>query len=52
MDRPYKTVKLRTAVQAKHRIIHKNKVYDLCCLYEQGTLVEIKAEKRYQYWLN
>ena len=52
MDRPYKTVKLRTAVQAKPRIIHKNKVYDLCDLYGQGTLVEIKAEKRYQYWLN
>lgn len=52
MDRPYKTVKLRTAVQAMPRIIHKNKVYDLCDLYGQGTLVEIKAEKRYQYWLN
>ena len=52
MDRPYKTVKLRTAVQAKPRIIHKNKVYDFCDLYGQGTLVEIKAEKRYQYWLN
>lgn len=25
MDRPYKTVKLRTAVQAKPRIIHKIK---------------------------
>lgn len=52
MDRPYKNVKLRTAIQAKPVIIHKNKTYDLCKLYGQGTLVEIKAEKRYRYWLN
>lgn len=52
MDRPYKTVTLRTAVQAKPRIVHQGKVYDLCDLYGQGTLVEIRAEKRYQYWFN
>lgn len=52
MNRPYKTVKLRTTVQAKPCIIHKNKVYDLYDLYGQGTLVEIKAEKRYKYWFN
>ena len=50
--RPYKVVKLRTAVQAKPSIRHNNFVYDLCDLYGQGTLVEVKVEKRYQYWFN
>ncbi len=52
MNRPYKTIKIRTAVQAKPCILHKTKVYNLCELYGQGTLVEIKAEKHYQYWLH
>ena len=51
MNRPYKTVKMRVAVQAKPCIIHNSTVYDLCDLFGQGTLVEVKAEYRYQYWL-
>lgn len=51
MNRPYQSVKLRTAVQALHKIIHQGQVYDLCALYGQGTLVEIKALKRYQLWV-
>ncbi len=51
MNRPYKTVKLRTAVQAMHKVVHDQKVYDLCKLYGQGTLVEIKALRRYEFWL-
>lgn len=51
MNRPYKTVKMRPAVQAKPCIIHNGTVYDLCDLFGQGTMVEVKAEYRYQYWL-
>lgn len=50
MNRPYKTVKLRIAVQARPCIIHDNTVYDLCDMYGQGTLIEIKTMYRYQYW--
>ncbi|WP_293719086.1 DUF1850 domain-containing protein [uncultured Phascolarctobacterium sp.] len=52
MNRPYKTVKIRPAVQARQKVIHNGKVYDLCELYGHGTLIEIKAERRYQYWFN
>jgi len=52
MNRPFKTVKLRTAVQAMHKIIHGATVYDLCKLYGHGTLVEVKAVPRYRAWLN
>ena len=51
MNRPYKYLKFRTAVQAMPKIIHKDVTYDLCPLYGQGTLVEVKVMKRYQYWL-
>lgn len=51
MNRPYKSLKFRTAVQAMPKIIHKDVTYDLCPLYGQGTLVEVKVMKRYQYWL-
>ena len=51
MNRPYRSLKFRTAVQAMPKIIHKDKTYDLCLLYGQGTLVEVKVIKRYQYWL-
>ena len=51
MNRPYKFLKFRTAVQAMPRIIHKDEVYDLCPLYGQGTLVEVRVVKRFQYWL-
>lgn len=51
MDRPYEVVRFRTAVQARPKIIHGNTVYDLCSLYGQGTLVEVRVMKRYQYWL-
>lgn len=50
MNRPFKSVKLRTAVQAMHKIIHGEKVFDLCALYGQGTLVEVKVMRRYLYW--
>ena len=51
MNRPYKALKFRTAVQARPKIIHKDITYDLCLLYGQGTLVEIKVMKRYQHWM-
>ena len=38
-------------MQAMPKIIHRDEIYDLCALYGQGTLVEVKAVKRYQYWL-
>ena len=51
MNRPYRSLQFRTAVQAMPKIIHNNETYDLCTLYGQGTLVEVKVVKRYQYWL-
>ena len=52
MNRPYRSLKFRTAVQAMPKIIHNGVIYDLCLLYGQGTLVEVKVIKRYQYWLH
>ena len=51
MNRPYKSIMFRTAVQAMPKIIHNDVTYDLCPLYGQGTLIEVKVMKRYQYWL-
>jgi hypothetical protein len=51
MNRPFKSVKLRTAVQAMHKLVHQGQVYDLCGLYGQGTLVEVKVIPRYKLWL-
>lgn len=51
MDRPYQSVRFRTAVQARPKIIHGDTVYDLCELYGQGTVVEMRVMKRYRYWL-
>ena len=51
MNRPYRSLQFRTAVQAMPKIIHNKETYDLCALYGQGTLVEVKVIKRYQYWL-
>ena len=52
MKRPYKTVKLRIAEQAMPCIVHQGRVYDLCKLFGHGSLVEIKVERRWQYWVN
>ena len=52
MNRPFSSVKLRTAVQAQHKLVHHEQVYDLCRLYGQGTLVEVKVEPRYRLWLD
>lgn len=51
MNRLYKTVKLRVAIQARPCVIHHGDIYDLCEMYGQGTAVEIKVQYRYQYWL-
>ncbi len=50
MNRPFDSVKLRTAFQARHMIIHGDTEYDLCKLYGQGTLIEIKVMKRFLSW--
>ena len=51
MNRPYKQVDLRVAEQAMPCIVHYNTVYDLCALFGHGSLVQVKAEYRWQYWL-
>lgn len=51
MNRPYKVVRFRPAIQAKPYIAYKDTIYDLCDLYGSGTLVEVRAMKRYQFWL-
>ena len=50
MNRPYKQVDLRIAEQAMPCIVHYNNVYDLCALFGHGSLVQVKAEYRWQYW--
>ena len=50
MNRPYKQVDLRVAEQAMPCIVHYNTVYDLCALFGHGSLVQVKAEYRWQYW--
>ena len=50
MNRPYKQVDLRVAEQAMPCIVHYNNVYDLCALFGHGSLVQVKAEYRWQYW--
>lgn len=52
MQREFKTVKMRTGLEACPRIYHDKEIYPIYQLYRPGTLVEIKAEKRYQTWLN
>ncbi len=52
MNRPYRSLQFRTAVQARPKIIHNTDTYDLCSLYGQGTLVEVRVMKRYRYWLS
>lgn len=52
MNRPYKNIKMRIAVQARPCIIHDNIEYDLCELFGQGTLIEVKVQHRYEYWLD
>ena len=51
MNRPYKQVDLRVAEQAMPCIVHYNTVYYLCALFGHGSLVQVKAEYRWQYWL-
>ncbi len=51
MNRPYKSVDLRPAEQAMPCIVHHKDVYDLCALFGHGTLVRVKSEYRWQYWL-
>ena len=50
MNRPYRSLRFRTAVQAMPAIIYQEQVYDLCALYGQGVLVEVKVMKRYERW--
>lgn len=52
MNRPYQNIKMRVAVQARPCIIHNDKKYDLCGMFGQGTLVEVKVQQRYDYWLD
>lgn len=51
LNRPYKIINMRPAVQASPKILHDGTVYDLCELFGHGTLLTIKAEPRYRYWL-
>ena len=50
MNRPYKQVDLRVAELAMPCIVHYNNVYDLCALFGHGSLVQVKAEYRWQFW--
>ncbi|NCD07965.1 MAG: DUF1850 domain-containing protein [Negativicutes bacterium] len=51
MNREFKTVKLRTGLEACPKIYHSGILFPLYKLYEPGTLLEIKVEKRYKSWL-
>lgn len=51
MNRPHKEIALRISEQAMQHLAHGAEDYDLIGLYGQGTAVKIKAQYRYQYWL-
>lgn len=51
MDRPYRTVSFRPAVQADPDISCRGKTYKLCKKFGQGVRVDVKVMKRYKYWL-
>ena len=42
---------MRPAEQASPKILYEETVYDLCKLFGHGTLLTIKAEPRWKYWL-
>ena len=50
MHREYKTLKLRTGLEACPKIYFGGNVLPIYNLYEPGTLVEIKVVKRYETW--
>ncbi|MEG1726291.1 MAG: DUF1850 domain-containing protein [Acidaminococcaceae bacterium] len=52
INRPFQSVKLRTGLEATPSIYYPGGVYLIYKMYEPGTLVEIKAEKRYKLWFN
>ena len=51
LNRPYKIINMRPAEQASPKILYEETVYDLCKLFGHGTLLTIKAEPRWKYWL-
>ncbi len=51
LNRPYKIINMRPAVQANPKILYDGTVYDLCKLFGHGTMLTIKVEPRYRYWL-
>ena len=51
MNRPFSYVPLRISVQAMQHFHHGTVDLDLCSLYGQGTRVDIRVLRRYQYWL-
>jgi hypothetical protein len=51
MNRPYKTVSFRPAIQAKPDITCHGVTYDLCHQFGQGTRVDVRVMKRYKFWL-
>ena len=50
MHREYKTLKLRTGLEACPKIYFGGNVLPIYNLYEPGTLVEIKVVMRYETW--
>ena len=52
LNRPYSSVTFRTAVQARPALYCKDRSYDLCTLYGQGTKVSVTVMERYAFWLS
>ncbi|HIU64526.1 MAG TPA: DUF1850 domain-containing protein [Candidatus Avacidaminococcus intestinavium] len=51
MDRTFKSIRLRTGIEACPRIFYAGTGVPLYDLYSPGTLVEIKVDKRYKSWI-
>jgi hypothetical protein len=51
MNRPYRTVSFRPAIQAKPDITCHQITYDLCKRFGEGVRVDVKVMKRYKFWL-
>ncbi len=50
MNRAFKSVRMRTGLEASPKLHHDGIDYPLYELYTPGTLIEIKVEKRYRSW--
>lgn len=50
MNRPYKKVQIRTAMEAKPKVYYADQEISVYEIYQPGSLVEMSVVKRYRTW--